>query len=99
MSACQKVGISYVHMPELGISPEYRQGLENQKDYDRLFTVYEKSVLPAQAGRLIELKGLVESYGRVAITCFEANERQCHRGRVAKALSKLPGWNAPVTHL
>ena len=98
-TACWKVGITYLHMPELGISSEYRQTLEKQDDYERLFELYERKILPTQMDSLSKLKSLVEKHGRIAITCFEACEKQCHRGRVAIAIRNLPGWNIPIIHL
>lgn len=98
-TACWKVGITYIHMPELGIPSEYRQTLEKQHDYENLFELYERKILPTQMNSLSKLNSLVEKHGRIAITCFEACEKQCHRGRVAVALKKLPGWNIPISHL
>ena len=37
----KKLGIGYVHIPELGIVSEKRQELNTQDDYDRLFASYE----------------------------------------------------------
>ncbi len=43
--ACEGVGISYIHMPELGINSDKRQHLISQSDYDLLFEDYEKNTL------------------------------------------------------
>ncbi len=95
----KKLGIEYVHMPELGIVSEKRQQLNTQSDYDRLFDEYEKTTLKDNKAALDNLRSLVDKYKRVAITCFEAEPCQCHRGRVAKELVKLQGWDYPVEHI
>ena len=77
--ACEGVGIRYVHIPELGIESEQRQDLRSQADYDLLFDRYEKTVLQFQATYLGQIKELVDTYQRVALTCFEKNPLQCHR--------------------
>lgn len=95
----KKLGIGYVHIPELGIASERRQELNTQADYDRLFNSYEKQELK-QNGRALD--GLFELFlkdKRIAITCFEANVCMCHRGRVAKAISVLPGWKYDIHHI
>ncbi len=93
------LGIKYVHMPELGIVSEKRRQLKTQSDYDRLFDEYDKTTLKDNQSTLINLRTLVEKYNRVAITCFEAEQYQCHRGRIAKELAKLPDWEYPVEHI
>ncbi|MGC3977651.1 MAG: DUF488 domain-containing protein [Paludibacteraceae bacterium] len=47
-TACDGVGIQYIHIPELGIESEKRQELKSQKDYDVLFDNYEKTTLKKQ---------------------------------------------------
>lgn len=94
-----KLGIDYMHLPELGIVSEKRQELKTQSDYDKLFDEYEKTTLKENSNAINQLHSLMERYKRVAITCFEAEPCQCHRGRVAKALSKLPEWDCPIRHI
>lgn len=98
-NACAGVHITYVHLSDLGIPSEERQSLENQDDYNKLFTWYEETVLPNQANKLEELFLLTRHYKRVAITCFENCVMQCHRGRIAKVIQRLPEWNIPIQHL
>ncbi|HEU5289427.1 MAG TPA: DUF488 family protein [Cyclobacteriaceae bacterium] len=98
-TACKKVGIAYIHIPELGIPSDQRQTLSSQSDYEKLFDYYDANILPARVDYLATIQKLISEHKRVAITCFEACEKQCHRGRVAKALSALPDWNIPITHL
>ncbi len=94
-----KLGIEYIHMPELGISSEKRQELNTQADYDRLFASYERNELKKNRDALVHLCDMVKTKKRIAITCFEAHVCMCHRGRVAKALSQLPEWKYEITHI
>jgi len=95
----KKLGISYVHIPELGIVSEKRQELNDQADYDRLFNEYERTTLKDNTQALRELFSLFQQHKRIAITCFEATSCMCHRGRVAKAISQLPEWDYPIQHI
>lgn len=95
----KKLGITYVHIPELGISSEKRKNLNSQVDYDRLFDLYEKNELSQNEKALKQLFDIFLDRKRVAITCFEATSCMCHRGRVAKALSHLPEWDYDISHI
>ena len=97
--ACENVGIAYIHIPELGIVSEKRQALNSLKDYQVLFKEYEKTVLVENKEHLLSVNDLLKKYKRVALTCFEATECMCHRGRVVKALANQPNWNIPIQHL
>lgn len=94
-----KIGIEYIHIPELGINSEKRQELRYQSDYDKLFEEYEKTTLTQNAHHLEELSNLVHTYKRVAITCFEADHCMCHRSSVSKALARRPQWNCEILHI
>lgn len=95
----KKLGIGYVHIPELGIASDRRQALKTQADYDRLFNSYEKHELKQNGKALQYLFDILLKDKRVAITCFEAHVCMCHRGRVAKAMSALPGWKYDIRHI
>lgn len=88
--ACEGVGIKYVHVPALGIESNQRQTLETQYDYDVLFERYEQTTLRNNWKYLLEVRELISRYGRVCLTCFEKNPKQCHRTRVALALMRIP---------
>jgi len=83
------LGIEYVHIPELGIESSERQSLNTQNDYDRLFSKYEKTVLLEQEDALDSVLGLYEDKKRIALTCFEKEHFQCHRGRVVNKLLEM----------
>jgi hypothetical protein len=95
----KKLGIRYVHIPELGIASDKRQELNTQADYDRLFNSYEKQELKQNGKALQYLFDIFLKDKRVAITCFEAHVCMCHRGCVAKAMSALPGWKYDIRHI
>ena len=97
--ACEGVGIKYVHVPQLGIESEERQELNTQADYDRLFERYEATTLKTNWEYLLQVREIIHDNGRVALTCFEADPRQCHRSRVAKALMALQDRDYKLTHI
>lgn len=97
--ACENVSITYLHMPELGIESEFRKDLKTQEDYDKLFLQYERTTLAKSKEQLKALKNVVDEGGRVALTCFEKDFRQCHRSRIAKQLMLMPDVQYKLTHL
>lgn len=97
-SACEGVGIQYVHVPQLGIVSEKRQELKTMADYNSLFSEYEKTVLKENVSALDSLSKLFKEKQRIALTCFEKESCMCHRGRVAKKLLSLDK-TIKVTHL
>jgi len=98
-SACESVGIAYEHIPEVGIQSEDRQELNSQTDYDLLFESYKMNLLPNTFDNQKNILNLLLKYKRIALTCFEANICQCHRGPLAEAITKLDGWQYQVRHL
>lgn len=91
-----KLGIDYLHIPELGIPSEYRQNLQEEGARDRLFQEYA-AVLPDQDAALAQVLKLVEQYNSVALTCFEARACECHRHCIADYLKSKCGIG--VEHL
>ncbi len=94
-----RVGIAYLHMPELGIVSEKRQTLKTQADYDALFEEYERTTLAQEQAALTKLHALLAEHGRIAITCFEAKPGCCHRSSVARHIKQREGFDARVVHL
>lgn len=94
-----KLGIKYLHIPELGIDSEHRQNLKTAHDYQRLFDRYERVELKQNAEALSRLRNILSDRNRVAITCFEADSCMCHRGRIAHVLSCHREWNQPIKHI
>jgi uncharacterized protein (DUF488 family) len=87
--ACEKVGIKFIHIPQLGIESNERQELNGLDDYKRLFANYEVTTLVENKRFLLELADIVTLNNRVALTCFEKDVQMCHRGVVASELMKL----------
>ena len=97
--ACENLDIKYLHIPDLGIDSDKRQSLNFQIDYDRLFKEYAITTLVAKKTTVRQVLDILESNKRIALTCFEAHECQCHRGTLAKAITQLPEWKYELKHL
>jgi len=96
-SMCDKVGIKFLHMSELGIESDKRKNLNTKADYEKLFQEYESDVLPQRLEQLEELYHLFMKNERVAITCFEKEYTSCHRHKVSAYLNQEYG--VPIEHL
>lgn len=96
---CASVGIEYEHFPEVGIHSTQRQELNNQYDYDQLFTVYREINLTETKAYQNEILKLLKLKKRIALTCFEANVCQCHRKHLAEAIESRPDFNYTVKHI
>ncbi len=93
---CEKLGLRYIHLPELGIPSELRRTLESYEDYQKLLNIYETTVLPS----LTQYRELAESLiseRPSVLVCFEADPQCCHRSRLAKVISFQTGL--ATTHL
>jgi uncharacterized protein (DUF488 family) len=98
-NACSGVGIEYVHIPELGIESRYRQNLSSQKDYDMLFEKYRNTTLESSKLFLNKIEKMIQIKNRIALTCFEANQNQCHRKQVADKLVELNNGQFKISHI
>jgi hypothetical protein len=94
-----KVGIVYIHLPELGVPSFLRKGLDDERAYENLFAYYTKSILPQQETSLGYVRELIDQYGRVALTCFESNPRFCHRHKITEYLEHNTCFDTPIIHL
>lgn len=94
-TACEGVGIRYIHIPELGIQSEQRKELHSQNDYDLLFEQYEKSTLTNNTDAIRYIRQLIKTDDRIALTCFEKNPAQCHRTRIINKLLEMPDADYP----
>lgn len=97
--ACEALEIKYVHIPDLGIDSDKRQNLNTQIDRDVLFKEYSMTTLVKQQKTIEEVLILLTNHKRIALTCFEAHECECHRGTLATAITRLPGWVYELKHL
>ncbi len=98
LAACKNVGIEYIHLPQFGIESNKRQNLNSPDDYANLFIGYDDQ-LDKMNDDLNSLKESIHSRHRVALTCFEHDQCNCHRGRLSLKLSQLKGWNIPIHHI
>ncbi|MEZ0611365.1 DUF488 family protein [Fibrella sp. WM1] len=96
---CDALGIAYIHIPQLGIAREKRQHLETQGDYNLLFADYENNQLINQTEYIEQILTMLQKRERIALTCFEASYFQCHRSRIANAVTKLPDWEYELVHI
>lgn len=87
-SGCEAVGIAYQHMPALGIASKHRKSLRTQADRERLFDYYVHDTLPDQEEAIGHLIDLLHGHRRIAITCFERDVCQCHRGKLAAEIAQ-----------
>lgn len=95
---CERVGIRYCHLPDLGIPGHRRRELHSQADYDRLFAEYEAEDLPHQIAAIDELFKLLSDESRIALTCFEKEPHCCHRHCIAEKMATAP-HGPPVKHI
>ena len=95
-AALPKLGIEYVHIPELGIISDRRRYLQGEDDFRELFKQYS-SELPQRQSEISLLRKLIEQYKRVALTCFEREHSQCHRHCISEKLNEWHGIE--VVHL
>lgn len=86
---CNSLNITYIHIPEVGITSNKRQSLESQEDYDNLFNDYKNTTLKETVDNQEQILALLNEYNRIALTCFESNICQCHRLPLAESLHKL----------
>mgnify|MGYP001561677430 CR=1 FL=1 len=97
--AVENVGIRYEHIPELGVASHDRAELNSPEAYERLFEAYRRDTLPQQEEALKTILQWVDEGMAVALTCFEASAKLCHRGCVASHLEARFGAVLASTHL
>lgn len=95
----EKAGVQYYHLPELGITSHLRKNLNGKQSYEKLFEYYALTILPAQGPSLDKIKQLLLKYCRVALTCFEAEYRMCHRHKIAELFELNTNLDIPVVHI
>ena len=74
----EKVGIKYLHVPDLGIESNKRSSLETVDDYKSLFRDYAKT-LPNLVPLLERIYSLLSTNARIALMCYEKEPEMCHR--------------------
>jgi ParB/RepB/Spo0J family partition protein len=80
-------GMGYVHLPELGIPRELRDEVYGGKTSAKeVLDQYERDVL--KNGGLHKLLESVKGKGTFAVMCTEVDPTNCHRHKIAEALTK-----------
>lgn len=92
----RKLGIDYIHLPELGISSNDRSTLSDFESYQRLLDRYEQEMLPTRSAAISTAIRLLQQKPS-ALLCMERDVQCCHRGRLASAVGKRT--DLPVLHL
>ncbi len=82
---CENLGIVYEHIPDLGIPSAKRRQIDSPADRLALFAEYSES-LPLRETALDQVLELLRKHGRIALTCFESEPRQCHRHCISEYL-------------
>ena len=84
---CVKLGLEYLHFPELGIQSVLRKELVTPSDYAILFKFYENNILKKNMRILNKIAPLLFAKPCVLV-CMEADSNFCHRSQLAKVLSE-----------
>ena len=79
----EKMGMQYIHIPELGIESNQRDNLSTIKDYQALFKNYQASTLKQHPKQVEYITELSKKH-RAALMCFEADTAYCHRTIIAR---------------
>ncbi len=91
-----KLGIEYLHFPELGIRSEKRQLFPADGDRGALFDEYESSTLRTETAAQKTISQLVAERPSVLV-CMEADPACCHRSRLANRIARIT--DLPISHL
>lgn len=93
---CNLLGISYAHVPRLGIPRSERSCLNGMRSYQRLFRRYT-TALRSDHVPAIELVGQIMTDMPATLLCFEKDIERCHRKPLADELAHETGLS--VRHL
>jgi len=84
---CSGLGIDYVHFASLGVPSAWREELSDQSSYERVFSRYEKEILPRQHGAIAKVVNLT-TRSASALLCMEADHNYCHRSRLGAEVAR-----------
>jgi len=91
-----RVGIRYEHRPELGIDSSTRARFPSQHDRRALLDDYESELRRDKSVAIGELATQMKILPSVLV-CQERDPEECHRSRLAEAVSEIA--ELPVEHL
>ncbi|MGP5391500.1 DUF488 domain-containing protein [Glutamicibacter arilaitensis] len=85
--ALDNAGITYLHRPELGNPKDNRDGFwsPGSPEAELAHRRYRAAISDAKANAAIQEITHLASTERVALLCFEADERCCHRSIILEA--------------
>ncbi len=85
-AAADSIGVTYLHIPDLGIDSADRVDLSDTHNYDKLFQQYEVRVDASLLNNLLEDKLRDQ---RLAFLCVELDPETCHRHVIALLLENM----------
>ena len=96
-----KMGIEYIHIPELGITSSLRKKYLQPVniDHEGLFSIYKEEILPDKNKYFDKIYSSLIKQNRIALTCFEADYKLCHRSIVAEKTSYNYAGKLPIKHI
>src|SRR4030042_731288 len=83
---CKYINIDYMHLPELGIETALRKKLSSLSDYKNLFISYKSRLAKNYENTILEIIKEANDLNRIALTCFEADYKFCHRSIIAELI-------------
>ena len=98
-NACENVDIDYWHLPALGISSVRRRVIKSNIERINLIREYRELDLPKLLDVLEVVAERIRAGAHVALTCFEGNAAECHRGPVSLALRRILGQESTISNL
>ena len=97
-TALQEADISYLHIPEVGISSTLRKEFPPSEQKAQLFELYSKHTLPHCEEHAEAIAGLIAKVN-VALMCYEKNPRDCHRMLFAEYCKKKQPSIPRIIHI
>lgn len=86
-AGCEAAGIGYLHLRALGTPADGRAAARAGR-HEEMRRIFAARLATAEAQDALDtLEGIVAGGTRVALLCFEADARHCHRTLVAAALA------------
>lgn len=82
-STLEKLGIAFLHIPQLGIESDKRQNL-TRSGYESLFYEYAQTL--GEKTEYLDTITTISQQRKVTLMCFEAQPTDCHRGVIAERL-------------
>lgn len=90
--ALAEAGIGYEHRPQLGNPTSNRAGFAGSPDeLAAARAVYRKVLASEEGGRALAEIAELSRRERVALLCYEADQRRCHRDVLIEALTGSGG--------